>query len=75
MLISVFGSYAALDLAGRLTPPEKLSNMRALMVDDNFTNPRILTGALTVGGMDSTAVEDGYSALRELELCWRCISS
>ncbi|HEY4880447.1 MAG TPA: response regulator [Candidatus Acidoferrales bacterium] len=48
--------------------PEKLRNLRALIVDDNFTNRRILTGALTRWGMDSTAVEDGYSALRELEL-------
>lgn len=49
-------------------PPEKLRNLRALIVDDNFTNRRILTGALTRWGMDSRAVEDGCSALRELEL-------
>jgi two-component system sensor histidine kinase/response regulator len=48
--------------------PEKLRDLRALIVDDNFTNRRILTGALTRWGMDSTAVEDGCSALRELEL-------
>ena len=51
--------------------PEKLRNMRALIVDDNFTNRRILTGALTHWGMDSTAVEDGYLALQELELAAR----
>jgi two-component system, sensor histidine kinase and response regulator len=48
-------------------PPEKLRGMRALIVDDNSTNRRILTRALAHWGMEATTVENGRSALKELE--------
>jgi len=54
----------------RLPPakPEQLRNLRALIVDDNFTNRRILISMLTQWGMRPTAVESGLAAMKELQM-------
>jgi two-component system sensor histidine kinase/response regulator len=48
--------------------PEQLRDMHALIVDDNFTNRRLLEGILTRWGMKPTAVADGASALQALQV-------
>ncbi len=48
--------------------PEQLRNLHALIVDDNFTNRRVLGGMLTRWGMKPTAVEGGRAALQALEV-------
>ncbi len=48
--------------------PEQLRNLHALIVDDNFTNRRVLNGMLTRWGMKPTAVEGGRAALQALEV-------
>jgi two-component system sensor histidine kinase/response regulator len=48
-------------------PPERLRDQTVLVVDDNFTNRRVLQGMLSRWGMRVTAVEGGRSALRALE--------
>jgi signal transduction histidine kinase/CheY-like chemotaxis protein len=45
---------------------EELKGMRALIVDDNFTNRQILTGVCTRWGMVSLAVANAEAALRVL---------
>jgi signal transduction histidine kinase/DNA-binding response OmpR family regulator len=54
----------------RLAPVtlEQLQDLHALVVDDNFTNRRILIGMLTRWGIRTTAVESGLAALKELQL-------
>ncbi|MGC1105310.1 MAG: response regulator [Candidatus Acidiferrales bacterium] len=47
--------------------PEQLLNLHALIVDDNFTNRRVLQGMLTRWGMQPTAVDGGRAALQTLE--------
>jgi two-component system sensor histidine kinase/response regulator len=47
---------------------EQLRDLHALIVDDNFTNRRVLTGILTRWGMNPTAVEGGQAALEALEI-------
>src|SRR6266404_2789573 len=47
--------------------PERLRDLQVLIVDDNFTNRRVLGGMLTRWGMRPTAVEGGRSALQVLE--------
>jgi CheY-like chemotaxis protein len=47
--------------------PERLRGLRALVVDDNFTNRRVLNGMLIRWGMEPTAVESGQVALQALE--------
>jgi CheY-like chemotaxis protein len=42
--------------------------LHALIVDDNFTNRKVLTGMLTRWGMKPTAVEGGEAALQALEV-------
>lgn len=42
---------------------QQLRDLRALIVDDNSTNRRVLLGMLTNWGMRPTAVEDGAAAL------------
>jgi two-component system sensor histidine kinase/response regulator len=49
-------------------PPEELRNLPALVVDDNFTNRRVLQGMLSRWGMRPTSVEGGRSALQALEI-------
>jgi two-component system sensor histidine kinase/response regulator len=48
--------------------PEALCNLPVLIVDDNFTNRRVLLGMLNRWGMRPTAVEDGRAALQALEI-------
>lgn len=47
---------------------EQLHELHALIVDDNFTNRRILHEMLTRWGMRPTAVEGGRAALQALEI-------
>jgi CheY-like chemotaxis protein len=47
---------------------EQLRDLHALIVDDNFTNRRVLLGMLTRWGMRPTAVEGGRAALQALEI-------
>jgi signal transduction histidine kinase/CheY-like chemotaxis protein len=47
---------------------EQLRDLHALIVDDNFTNRRVLTGMLSRWGMRPTAVEGGRAALQALEV-------
>jgi signal transduction histidine kinase/DNA-binding response OmpR family regulator len=48
--------------------PEQLRDLRALIVDDNFTNRRVLHGMLTRWGMCPTSVAGGRAALEALEI-------
>jgi PAS domain S-box-containing protein len=48
--------------------PEQLRDLHALIVDDNFTNRRVLTGMLSRWGMRPTAVEGGRAALQALQV-------
>jgi PAS domain S-box-containing protein len=48
--------------------PTQLRDLHALIVDDNFTNRRVLIGILTRWGMRPTAVESGRDALKALEI-------
>ena len=48
--------------------PEELRDLPVLIVDDNFTNRRVLTGMLNRWGMRPAAVEGGRSALQALEI-------
>jgi two-component system sensor histidine kinase/response regulator len=54
----------------RSTPlqPEELRNLPVLIVDDNFTNRRVLQGMLNRWGMRPTVVEGGRTALQALEI-------
>ncbi len=47
---------------------EELRNLPVLIVDDNFTNRRVLQGMLNRWGMRPTAVEGGRVALQALEI-------
>jgi PAS domain S-box-containing protein len=48
--------------------PEHLRDLHTLIVDDNFTNRRVLHGMLERWGMRPTAVEGGRAALQALEI-------
>jgi CheY-like chemotaxis protein len=48
--------------------PDQLLNLPVLIVDDNFTNRRVLHGMLTRWRMRPTAVEGGRTALQALEI-------
>jgi signal transduction histidine kinase/CheY-like chemotaxis protein len=48
--------------------PEQLRDLHALVVDDNFTNRRVLSGILARWGVKPTAVEGGQAALQALEV-------
>ena len=47
---------------------ERLRDLHALIVDDNFTNRKVLNGMLARWGMKPTAVEGGRVALQALEI-------
>lgn len=48
--------------------PAKLRDLHALIVDDNFTNRRVLHGILSRWGMKPTAVDGGRAALQAIEV-------
>jgi len=48
-------------------PREQLRDKSVLIVDDNFTNRRVLEGLLTRWGMRATAISGGRAALQALE--------
>jgi signal transduction histidine kinase/ligand-binding sensor domain-containing protein/DNA-binding response OmpR family regulator len=48
--------------------PARLRNLHALIVDDNFTNRRVLHGILSRWGMKPTAVDGGPAALQAIEV-------
>jgi two-component system, sensor histidine kinase and response regulator len=48
--------------------PAELRNLPVLVVDDNFTNRRVLRGMLDRWGMRCTAVDGGQQALSALEM-------
>src|ERR1700676_2128168 len=48
--------------------PARLRNLHALIVDDNFTNRRVLHGMLSRWGMKPTAVDGGRAALQAIEV-------
>jgi signal transduction histidine kinase/DNA-binding response OmpR family regulator len=48
--------------------PDQLRDLHVLVVDDNFTNRRVLAGMLTRWGMKPTAVDGGRAALQALEV-------
>jgi two-component system sensor histidine kinase/response regulator len=56
--------------AARSAPahPEQLRDVHVLIVDDNFTNRRVLEGMLTRWGMRPTAVEGGRAGLQALQV-------
>lgn len=47
---------------------EQLRDMKVLIVDDNFTNRKVLNGMLLRWDMNPTAVDGGESALQALEI-------
>jgi two-component system sensor histidine kinase/response regulator len=49
-------------------PTPQLRDIAVLIVDDNFTNRRVLDGMLTRWGMLPTAVDSGRAALQALEV-------
>jgi two-component system sensor histidine kinase/response regulator len=48
--------------------PAQLRELHALIVDDNFTNRRVLHGMLSRWGMRPTAVDGGRAALQAIEV-------
>ncbi len=48
--------------------PEELRDMHVLIVDDNSTNRRLLSGMLTRWGMRPTGVESGRAALQAMDI-------
>ncbi|MGB8476164.1 MAG: response regulator [Candidatus Acidiferrum sp.] len=49
-------------------PSEQLRDLPVLVVDDNFTNRRVLVGMLNRWGLRPTAVDGGRAALQALEI-------
>ena len=48
--------------------PEQLRDLHSLIVDDNFTNRRVMHGMLSRWGMRPTAVDGGRAALQAIEI-------
>ena len=55
-------------LRGHALEPAQLRDLHALIVDDNFTNRRVLHGILSRWGMKPTAVDGGRAALQAIEM-------
>jgi two-component system, sensor histidine kinase and response regulator len=53
---------------GTALQPEQLRDVHVLVVDDNYTNRRVLSAMLTGWGMRPTAVEGGRAALQALDV-------
>lgn len=51
-----------------LINPSQLRDLSVLVVDDNFTNRRVLQGMLLRWGMTPTAVEGGRAALQTIDI-------
>jgi PAS domain S-box-containing protein len=49
-------------------PPDQLRDLTVSIVDDNFTNRRVLEGMLVRWGMKPTSVDGGRAALQALEV-------
>jgi PAS domain S-box-containing protein len=56
---------------GRRTLPERLHELRVLIVDDIEMNRRVLSRQLANFGIYTSAVDDGSGALAELERAWQ----
>jgi PAS domain S-box-containing protein len=71
---STFHFTASLGIQNKLSTratsvrPERVRDLHALIVDDNFTNRRVLHGMLTRWGMKPTAVDGGRAALQALDI-------
>ena len=50
--------------------PERLAELRVLLVDDTEMNRRVLTRQLAGFGIAASTAEDGFQALAELERAW-----
>jgi signal transduction histidine kinase/DNA-binding response OmpR family regulator len=55
--------------------PEQLRDLQVLIVDDNFTNRRILQNMLTRWGMHPISVESGRAAMQAIEIAKGTASS
>ena len=62
---------AANPTIGRRALPEKLAQLRVLIVDDIAMNHRVLTGQLGPLGVVPTSAFDGFQALTELNRAWQ----
>jgi PAS domain S-box-containing protein len=61
---------AASPTIGRRMLPEKLAQLRVLIVDDAAMNRRVLTAQLGALGVAAATAIDGFAALAELERAW-----
>jgi PAS domain S-box-containing protein len=61
---------AASPTIGRRALPEKLAQLRVLVVDDVEMNRRVLTAQLGALGIAAAAAIDGFEAIAELERAW-----
>jgi CheY-like chemotaxis protein len=61
---------AASPTIGRRALPEKLAQLRVLVVDDVEMNRRVLTAQLGALGIAATTATDGFEAMAELERAW-----
>jgi PAS domain S-box-containing protein len=70
---SVFQFTAGFDTTEAMVPPHtrRLAGVRALVVDDNEVNRRILQAQLTAWGIDVTVVAGGQAALEALDAARR----
>jgi PAS domain S-box-containing protein len=61
---------AASPTIGRRALPEKLAQLRVLIVDDVEMNRRVLTAQLDALGIAAATAIDGFQAMAELERAW-----
>jgi two-component system, sensor histidine kinase and response regulator len=65
--IQIARSETKLSTGDRIAPPEMLAGIKALVIDDNRTNRRILEGLLKSWGMEPTVVPGAEEALSALD--------